>query len=223
MGAYVPDPTNATQPTTAQLAGNMAYELQAIKGRINSLVASGSNWSYVGSFRNKIKNGDFRVAQRGTSVTIPSGGLGYTLDQWIVNTIGAATVVTQGAGGVSTTSKAIFLVPAVGNSYLVLAHRIESYDCQNLAAGTPVTVSGLYYVGALGAGLPTISLCTPTVADTFGTVVTVGAAVAMAISPQIAGTWQFFSQTFTLSADASNGLWVGFVWGSRRSKSDYWL
>lgn len=214
MPAYVPDPTDATQPTTNQLAGNMAAELQALKGRINSLVAGGSNFYYSGSFRNRLKNGCFSVAQRGVGVTVGAGIFGYTIDQWIVYSTGSATTITQGSA-VGTANKYVTIAPALGNTFLQFMQRIEAFDCTDMTSGTPVTVSGFYYVTNVAAGLPSIALYTPTVVDNYGAIATVGPAVAMTVSPALAAnTWQFFSYTFTLSAAATTGLGLYFTWAA---------
>lgn len=210
MGAYVPNPQDPTQPTTAQLAGNMAYELQALKGYIQSLVSSGTNFAYIGGFRNRLKNGSFRIAQRGTTVNLTAGAVGYTLDQWLISTVNSTATVNQGAGGVTANTKFIQIVPAAGNTILQLTNKIESADCLDLVAGTPITVSGFYLVTSLTAGLPAIWLDTPTAVDNWTAYTTVGATQSMVISPQITNTWQFFSNTFILSADATGGLAVIF-------------
>lgn len=203
---YIPDPQDPTRPTTADLAGNMAYELQALKGYIQSLVASGTNFMYIGGFRNRLRNGSFNIAQRGNSVTIAAGTSGYTLDQWIVSSTGSATVVTKQSGGYSVNSSFLQLAVASGNSALSLIQRIESKDVQDMVAGTQVTVSGMYFVENLAAGTPTISLLTPTAIDNWAAATVVGIATPVVIVPQIANTWQFFSLQFILSGDASGGL-----------------
>ena len=63
MPAYIPNPQDPTRPTTADLAGNMAAELQALKGYIQGLVTSGTNFAYIGGFRNRLNNGDFNIYQ----------------------------------------------------------------------------------------------------------------------------------------------------------------
>lgn len=210
--AYVPNPQDPTQPTTAQLAGNMAFELQALKGYIQSLVASGTNFAYIGSFRNRLKNGNFNVAQRGTGTfTVGAGAAAYTLDQWILASVGNSSSASQlTGGGFSSTSKNINIAGSAGNTQISLLNRIESFDCQDLIAGTPVTISGFYKVNSLASGVPSLFLATPTVADTWSATTNVGALLPIVISPQIVSTWQFFSRTVVLSADATTGLEVGF-------------
>lgn len=213
MGAYVPNPQDPTQPTTAQLAGNMAYELQALKGYIQSLVSSGTNFAYIGSFRNRLNNGSFRVQQRGNSVTVPNGIIAYTLDQWIVYSAGDSTVVTGGTGGVASNNNFLQLVPGAANTLVQLFQRIESANCQDLVAGTSVTISGFFSGSSLTGSIPTITLLTPTAVDNWASTTTVGAFTPMVISAQAVNTLQFFSQTFVLSADATAGLEVVFNWG----------
>lgn len=63
----------------------------------NSIIPSKIATTFGGFFRNKIINGDFQVAQRGTSFSIPGNGA-YTLDRWLVSydgTIGTFAVSQQ--------------------------------------------------------------------------------------------------------------------------------
>lgn len=55
----------------------------------------------VNGFRNKIINGDFRIAQRGTSFAAASGSR-YTLDRWRQEAVGGTAAVSQATLGILT-------------------------------------------------------------------------------------------------------------------------
>lgn len=58
-----------------------------------ALSQNGGAYSTQPTFRNRIINGDMRIAQRGTSFSNPTGGL-YTLDRWYIRTQNASVVST---------------------------------------------------------------------------------------------------------------------------------
>lgn len=207
---YVPNPADPTRPTVSDLAGNMAIEFQALKGYIQSLIASGTNFYNIGGFRNRLKNGSFNVAQRGTSVTIGSGTTGYTLDQWLVGSTGDSTVVTQLAGAPNNGSNCLVLTPnSTSCTDISVVHRIESFDCQDLTAGVSITVSGSYLYTS-DAILPTVALLTPTAQNNWNSSTQVGATQNLNFQNFRVGAWIYFTNTFILSADATYGLSVVF-------------
>jgi hypothetical protein len=212
--AYSPNPQDPTQPTISQLAGNMAYELQALKGYIQSLVSSGTNFAYIGGSRNRFNNGDFSIAQRGVSGVMSAGTHTYILDQWILNSVGGTTTWGQGVGSSIPSSNYLNLAGATGNTASQLSQRIESLNCQDLVAGTPVTISGFLDVNNLSAITPSINLSVPTATDNWTSTTVAAAPQTVAISVPTLNTWQFFSNTFILTADAVKGLQVTFSWGS---------
>jgi hypothetical protein len=213
--AYTPDPQNPAQPTPAQVAGNMAYELQAIKAYLQSLVTGGNNFYYIGSSRNRFKNGGMRVAQRGTGITITAGNSGYTLDQWIVASTGGSTAVSQVTNTqLSLTDKLIQLAPAGAVTAMLLQNKMEAADCVDLTATTPVTISGFYQASNLSAAPLTITLYTPSVADNWSSTLTQVGTGSVTLIGQVAGVLQYFSTTITLGADCSNGVMAQISWPS---------
>lgn len=213
--AYVPDPTDPTRPTLNDLAGDMAFEFQALKGYIQSLIVGGSNFTSFGGFRNRLNNGDFRIAQRGL-VNVATGTTVYTLDQWVVNATGTNIAASrQTAAGTAGLTNGTRLINLAGNANTVmnLYNRMEAQNCADLVSGSVVTVSGLYFTSVLPSTLPNIILVTPNAVDNWGVGNTiVGASTSMSIVPQIAATFQFFSQSFVLAGDATNGLALQFNW-----------
>lgn len=61
---------------------------------VSTIDPNGLNVGQLGGFKNLIINGDFSVAQRGTSVT-PSSGFGYTLDRWQTYSYGSSTTTVS--------------------------------------------------------------------------------------------------------------------------------
>ena len=94
--------------------------------------------------RNKIINGDMRIAQRGTATITGSGTAQYPVDRWAVfnGTDGNNVTFVQ-----STDAPAGFnysLLATVSNAagsysssgYTQITHKIEGFNCQDLAYGT---------------------------------------------------------------------------------------
>jgi len=209
--SYVPNPQDPTRPTTQDLAGNMAAELQALKGYLQSLVASGSNFANIGGFRNRLKNGAFNVAQRGSSFTFAPNTPGYTVDQWSVSNVGptgANVNVNQYSGGVNSNNKYLTITPSTSpaTGSFALTQILESVDCQDLIAGTTITISGMLSVNNLGANIPQVILYAPTAVDNWTSQVAVSAQLPVNITLVQVNTFTFFSLSLTLTADATAGL-----------------
>jgi hypothetical protein len=98
----------------------------------------------ITGYKNAIINGDFRLAQRGTSFSSPATG-SYTLDRWVIGYDGTAGtfVVSQGNLGVSNAPSKYGLqwnqtVAGSGDTYRQLIERIEG---AHQFAGQTVTLS----------------------------------------------------------------------------------
>jgi hypothetical protein len=127
--------------------------------------ASGGNTATINSYtptesnmagRNRIINGDMRIAQRGTSATVSDGiNEGYsTIDRWYVNmnnTISGAVTFSQSSDAPSGFASSAKIQCSTTNTslstnqYLALQQRIEAFELQSLGYGTadakPITVS----------------------------------------------------------------------------------
>lgn len=217
---YIPDPTNPSLPTVADLAGNMAAELQALKGYIQSLIATGTNFYNLGasSFRNRLKNGSMNVAQRGRvfNVGTPGPNSVYTYDQWKVDSNGGSTHVSDAAGP-TINSNVINLAPAGGVTTLNLYSRIESADVQDMVSGTFVTVSGMIKITNILSsailGPPIVNLYTPGSSATPDVWTSPQPASSNLAAGQPIGVqslslnnWLYFSNTFLLNTDCTAGL-----------------
>lgn len=220
--AYVPNPVDPTQPTNNQLAGFMAAEFRALKGYIQSIVGgtsggSGSNFFFSGSFRNRLNNGNFTVAQRGSNFNVTTTQTVYTLDQWIVFSLGDTTNVTQGLNPTFFDPFKSYIRLAAGPSIssVHLGQRLEAITCGGFGVGSKLTVSGFYQVDNISASIPSVILQTCSAADNWATATDVSVAQDVVITaPQVANQMQFFSTTITLTAAAYNGLQLLFLFGS---------
>ncbi len=216
--AYIPDPQDPTRPTEADFAGNMAAEFRALKGYIQSLVSSGTNFAYIGGARNRFNNGSFNIAQRGTSVTIAAGNSGILLDNWLVATLGAQCLVAQNfAGGPTTGARFMTISPFPGSTGTLVLNRIESLNVADLVAGTPVTVSGMVNINSLAIAAPSIELLIPGATDNWSVApvdIGGGAQPLGIVGPVLANTWLFFHNTFTLTGNAAQGLGAQLAWNS---------
>jgi hypothetical protein len=109
----------------------------------------------MGSFRNRIINGDMRIAQRGTSnVAVGAAAYYYMIDRFALTSGGGSFTQTQQTLGASDTPYQIGLryslritctIPQNPISYLEPLQSIEGYNISDLNWGTsfgvPVTVS----------------------------------------------------------------------------------
>lgn len=206
--AYTPDPTDPTSPTVTQLAGNMAYELQALKGYIQTLISSGSNFNYSGGMRNRIINGNFNCTTRASSGTVPANLTNYVADRWLIATIGGAT--NWGVGGGTGGSYYLYILPQAGMTTAGLSQRIESMNCKDLSAGTQVTVSGYFYVDDISVQQPNIYITTANATDNFAAQTDIVVGTSLGISNYQPNTWMFFSRTFTLTGDGFKGISLFF-------------
>jgi len=118
---------------------------------------------FGGFLRNKIINGDFNIAQRGTSFSTPSNGA-YTLDRWLVSydgAIGAFTVSQQAhtVGQTDVPDNPNFFFrwnqtsAGSGSTYRRIEHRIENV---RTLSGKNVTIT--FYAKADSARSVTLAL-----------------------------------------------------------------
>ena len=100
-------------------------------------------------YRNRIINGDMRIAQRGTSATVTNLGY-YTVDRWYVYAVSNAFQMSQQTLAVSDTPYQLGFRNSVRFTSLTpanieMGHSIEGYNIQDLNWGTsfgsPITIS----------------------------------------------------------------------------------
>lgn len=162
-------------------------------------------------FRNKIINGDMRVAQRGTSGSAPVGVYTYTVDRWAVDVSGAPINWSQQIGPAGGQLSCLIVTGTTGNTATAVRQRIEALNCIGLS-GKKVTVSFKLY-GNFSGGTITPILLYPNAVDSFNgvqTVIQTGNPVPIPND----GSWHSIPVTFTFNALPSgvlNGLNVSFV------------
>ena len=161
-------------------------------------------------FRNKIINGDMRVAQRGTSVTT-SGA--YTLDRW-AQVSGNSIVHTQS----TDTPNASFLYSlSMAGTGTNIVQRIESLNCGGIN-GT-ITVS-FWYKSTVGSDALSFALYTCNTADSFGSLTQVGSNITISSSPS--SSWTYYSYTFTgVSSNSKNGVALYIFRGSGATSTTF--
>ncbi len=150
------------------------------------------------ALRNRIINGDMRVAQRGTSFAAPATA-SYTLDRWMVSWAGAATAVAQVAAPAGVAAiDALQITGAAGNTNAAIQQRIESVNIADLA-GLSVTFQA--NLTASVAQTVQWNLQTPTAIDNYSATTVIAS-----------GTWNVgtapgvYTATAVLPASAANGL-----------------
>jgi len=140
MSGYVPDPTDATQPTDPIIAETAAAEFRALKGRVNNIV-SGNTTGF--GIRNILLNGAFDINQEfSTNLVIPTVTQ-YVTDQWELTTSTASILSFQMVGtpppGYRIAAKLAVNVqrptPAAAEAYL-FAQPIEGFRMSQLQYGT---------------------------------------------------------------------------------------
>ena len=222
--AYTPDPTNPATPTVNDLAGNMAYEFQALKGYLQTVLANGSNFYNNTSYRNLLKNSRFQIFQRAFSgipnlpLPVPIGEANLTLDQWTVftpdGTAGGALGVFQG-GGPYPNDYAMLIIPNAGSSRITVGQRVESADCVGLTIGTHLTISGYYIATGVDDLIgPQFYVLTPTSGnknDFAGGTSVASNTVQIEFPNFVTDVWMYFKATVVLTQDCSAGIDIQLI------------
>lgn len=183
----------------------------------NAPASSPSDWSLFagisGKGLNVIRNSGMAVAQRGATGTIAAGSPAYTLDGWIVDSVGANVAWAQVLGTVNN-ALMLQLTPAGTLTDLYIKQRIESTLMQEIGY-TPITIQAYIYNGTLGSITPTLTLNIPTSTDNYGSVTNVLAATNLQAIP--AGTGRVVAYTFVLTSAYAyqNGLEVIWNFGAQ--------
>lgn len=157
--------------------------------------------------RNRIINGDMRIAQRGTSGSITGG---YTLDRWILTSTGTAPAWSQQRTSSSAMMDyafdALSWAGVAGNTGVIPLQCIESVNCADLA-GSRVSVSFWVYQSTGQAQTMTPSLVySGGAADSWGSQIPIPTLDPAVIVPS--GVWTMVTNRFNVPAAASTGLGV---------------
>lgn len=145
--AYVPDPTDVTQPTDAILAETAQAEFRALKAYIAGLVGLPAGGGILNGFRNRIINGGMVIdqANAGAIVSVNAAAVFFGPDQFFAQGTGAAGVfsmqqlaATPPSGFknyLSFQTTTADAAPAAGSTYAV-SSRIEGLNVIDFALGT---------------------------------------------------------------------------------------
>jgi hypothetical protein len=163
--------------------------------------ASGNVFNDVG--RNRIDNGNFEIAQRGTSGFAISGA--YTLDRWIASWSAGTVGITQASGATYTCRRQLQLnatsLPVAATARFT--HRIEMARSYDLAGQTVTLSFNTAYTVSAGTTTFAVQFYYPTVGDTFGTLTAIGSPIAFTPSSGAPGN---VSVSVAVPAAAVTGL-----------------
>ena len=163
--------------------------------------ASGNVFNDVG--RNRIDNGNFEIAQRGTSGFAISGA--YTLDRWIASWSAGTVGITQASGATYTCRRQLQLnatsLPVAATARFT--HRIETARSYDLAGQTVTLSFNTAYTVSAGTTTFAVQFYYPTLGDTFGTLTAIGSPIAFTPSSGAPGN---VSVSVAVPAAAVTGL-----------------
>jgi len=179
----------------------------------NTPSALSTNWQLVNG--NSVKgenlfiNGSMLVAQAGTSGTVTASTPTYTLDGFIVNSVGANTAWSQ---TLVNNQNVLKLVPAGTLTDLYVKQRIESIQMQSIGY-TNITIQAQITNNTGSTITPTLALNVATSTDSTYTTV---ALAATNLQPIANGATTIVAYTFAVTnAHAyQNGMEVVFDFGS---------
>ncbi len=152
-------------------------------------------------FRNKIRNADFQVWERGTSITPALNSTSaYTADGWVCYQSGAALPVYK-AWVSGNYRNSLSFNGAAGNTGVIVFQCIEAADSYDLYSAGAIT-AGIWVFSTVAKTI-TLTFNTANAADNFSVITS---RYSQAFSH--AGTgWQFLAATYTSPhADTVNGL-----------------
>jgi hypothetical protein len=187
-----------TSPGAAlDVVGNITATGDATIGSLNGGPLSGA--------RNRIINGDMRIDQRNDGASVSSGinSLTYTVDRWSVAASNAAVTVQR----LGTAAEYYLNVTGAASvTACNIRHRIESKNIADLA-GSTVTLSFKCSSSSL-TSLSTALVYADSV-DNFAT-----GTVISSVNISITSTPTIYSTSFSLPANAANGVQVIFSLGA---------
>lgn len=135
----VDNTSDASKPVSIAQADALA-----LKAPLSALAAK-ANADSLG-MRNRLINGDMRIAQRGTSGSTATSA--FSVDRWILYASGAAIhwsrQLTSSSNAQDYAFYALSWNGSAGNTGLIMLQRIESTNCADMA-GRTVTLSFWFY------------------------------------------------------------------------------
>ena len=177
-------------------------------------------------FRNRIINGDMRIAQRGTSFTVS----GYNLDRWVASlnignmTIAQSTSVPLGQGFSNSVSIVMNVTVASGTGGAwYFRQSIEGYNVSDFGFGNPAgagTFTVSFWLTSSLAGTMTVTLMNTVDTRSYLTTISVG------------NYWQKYTLTIQVDAGATSistttasalSLYFVFQSGTSTTTTNTWL
>jgi hypothetical protein len=199
------DITSLTALAAIPAVISAAFAAKGANADITSLSALTSiNGGQIAGLRNPIINGDFRVWQRGASISAPAGVVTYAADRWYVATAGAATTVTQSAVGFGPyVSAPIMSVAGAAGLTVTIGQRIAS---TNIAGNAGQTVT--YSLWAYQTSGSTQSIyCGSSYANSTDNFAAQTAIANTAMTPAVpSGVWTKVSCQIALPNGAAQGV-----------------
>ena len=191
--------SSSTANITLDTAGNAT---------VGNTLAMGSSF-----LRNRIINGDFKVAQRGTSF---SGNDIYTLDRWNLVSSGAATLAQSTDTPNSSYAASATVTGTGGSVYAQVRQRIESVNCVGLS-GNAATLS-FWVKNVSGSNDLFYTVYYANAADNFSAVTDI--VPVTTVTSSLSSSWTRY--TFTISSmpsGSANG--VGVAIGSTTANASF--
>ena len=195
-----------------QTAGAAVTNVASLAGiaagaAVTNIVALNSG--QLAGLRNRLINGGFTVAQRGTTGAAPT--LGYLADRWYSTSTGVAPTYTVGTGSFTGYEKpgVLTITGIASNTTISVWQRIESINCADMA-GKTIAMSYWCYQSTGGAVTCTTSLYYANVADTFSSNTLISTSAGTSVPDS---TWTRVTATFSVPAAAVTGLVVG-MWAN---------
>lgn len=182
------------------ILGSISGTTGTFTGNVQMASANGGQ---LAGLRNRIINGDMRVAQRGTTGTA-SGGRSYSLDRWQVGYGGTAPTWAQTSAAIAGVTQLTNFLQVTGTAAtsVYMMQRIEASNSRDMA-GQTVTLSWYAYQ-TTGSTMSVTSLMTyATATDNFTSVTTIGTSAATSVPT---ATMTLVTAQFTIPSAATTGL-----------------
>jgi len=152
--------------------------------------------------RNRIINGDMRVAQRGTSGVAS----GYALDRWTLSSTGTQPnwLQTSSSFGGYQVANTLQITGIAGNTGAYIAQKIESQNCRDMA-GQTITLSLWVFQNTGSSVTFTNTFSYANSADNFSGITTIGTPTGTSVP---SGIWTKVTATQAIPAAATTGLYI---------------
>jgi hypothetical protein len=207
-------------PNTPNQSLTLADSLASIRAQLNSIIGAGNWYSAVPNSlaqllidldssikgENLFINGSMLVAQAGAGGTITASTPAYTLDGFIVNSVGANCAWSQ---TLVNNQNVLKLVPAGTLTDLYVKQRIESTQMQSIGYQN-ITIQAQITNNTGGTITPTLALNVPTATNNYASVT--AALSATNLQPIANGVTSIVAYTFAVTSAYAyqNGMEVIF-------------